>query len=722
MDTMQNSNNDGHGHYRHHHGASGHLVSSRQARQRAGSVNNTYEYFAKKNNINVAELPESSTASYYSTPKEEEVPEAAGGGGGEEFEESSSKGKQQMTVRQRSATTGGSGGSTVPISTSPLSGRKEALDTSNTSSVKGGVVPHLSQVAILDHLGSDLGQRHSSNRASSVQSAGQDDVYYLFREKMSDVVKKSEFKMELHATGLWEDDPRLKESMRRLAGQDEIIPFSEFKKCLKPNIYLIDSAIQGDFVIPDFEQFCSEVDFIFNEASRDFTGEVAQQTPLLKQVDDTTYGMSLCTIDGQRHSAGDATKEFTLQALAMPILYALCMDTYGEEKVHKYVGHEPSGVDVSEIMLDEHGKPHNPLINGGGILLSSLIEPDQDTEDRFDFVMQYIQKLTGGAKVGFDNRSYLAEKTRSDRNYALTYFMKEKQCFARNINVVSCLDFYVQICNMTMTCESMSVIAGVFANGGICPITGEEVVPPFIVRNCLSVMYSCGMYNNSGEFSFMIGLPAKAAITGVTMVVVPNVMGYCVWSPKLDRDNNSVRGLKFCKLLIDRFNFHNYDDLIHVDALGSAKKCDPRRKNKLPSEDVLFSLIYAACEGDLSTIKRLFLAGTDLNEGDYDGRTALHLAASEGREEVVDFLAKAGVDVNCLDRWGHTPLDDAVSGKHEKVMDILKRFGSHSSADLKDMPAVRGSDQPKLSFAENIKMEKSFDGCASVDPSDDEAV
>ena len=98
-----------------------------------------------------------------------------------------------------------------------------------------------------------------------------------------------------------------------------------------------------------------------------------------------------------------------------------------------------------------------------------------------------------------------------------------------------------------MTAESESIIAATLANGGTCPITGETVMKPESVKNVLSLMLSCGLYNYSGDFAFKVGLPAKSGISGVILVVIPNVMGICLWSPPVDSFNNSVRGHHFCK-------------------------------------------------------------------------------------------------------------------------------------------------------------------------------
>ena len=55
-----------------------------------------------------------------------------------------------------------------------------------------------------------------------------------------------------------------------------------------------------------------------------------------------------------------------------------------------------------------------------------------------------------------------------------------------------------------MNCESLSVIAATLANGGVCPITGERVLSPEVVLHVRSLMYSCGMYNYSGQFAFTV--------------------------------------------------------------------------------------------------------------------------------------------------------------------------------------------------------------------------
>jgi glutaminase len=215
-------------------------------------------------------------------------------------------------------------------------------------------------------------------------------------------------------------------------------------------------------------------------------------------------------------------------------------------------------------------------------------------------------------------------------------------------------------------------MAGTLANGGICPVTGERVFKSRTVQNCLSLMYSCGMYDFSGEFAFTIGLPAKSGVSGTLMIVVPNVMGICTWSPRLDRMGNSVRGIDFCREFVQKFNFHNYDNLT-----GLSEKQDPRDLPVREVSDTVGSMIWAASKGDLSTIVQLEAQGADIARADYDGRTPLHLAASEGQLHVVDYFANRGVQLSPKDRWGGTPLSDAQREGHLQVTELLKSSGAN---------------------------------------------
>ncbi|MDE4986399.1 glutaminase, partial [Francisella tularensis subsp. holarctica] len=81
-------------------------------------------------------------------------------------------------------------------------------------------------------------------------------------------------------------------------------------------------------------------------------------------------------------------------------------------------------------------------------------------------------------------------------------------------NINTSLYFYLQPCSIKFNAKKMAKIMASIANGGVCPFTSKKIFSPTTIRNCLSRMYSCGMYDFSGEYEFSVGLPAKSGVSG----------------------------------------------------------------------------------------------------------------------------------------------------------------------------------------------------------------
>uniref|UniRef100_A0A8C4WYM9 glutaminase n=1 Tax=Eptatretus burgeri TaxID=7764 RepID=A0A8C4WYM9_EPTBU len=492
----------------------------------------------------------------------------------------------------------------------------------------------------------------------------------------------------LKATGLRTADPRLKDSMDTLrelvqtSSDGVMLDKDLFRKCVAGNIVLLTQAFRRKFVIPDFENFTEQIDHIYENAKGLTWGKVADYIPQLAKFNPNLWGVSLCTVDGQRHSIGDTKVPFCLQSCMKPLKYAIAAHDLGTKFVHQFVGKEPSGLRFDTLSLNEHNKPHNPMINAGSIVVMSLIKQKLNTSEKFDYVMDYLRKMAGYEYVAFNNSTFQSERETGDRNFAIAYYLKEKKCFPEGIDVIPCLDFYFQLCSIEVTCESASVMAATLANGGICPITGECLLSPEAVRNTLSLMHSCGMYDFSGQFAFHVGLPAKSGVSGGIMLVVPNVMGMMCWSPPLDQLGNSVRGIQFSQEMVSMFNFHNYDNLRHF-----IRKLDPRRESGEAQAKTVANLLFSAYSGDLSALRRFALSAMDMDQKDYDYRTALHVASAEGHLKVVRFLLEV-CKVNPLskDRWSFTSKDEANRFGHMEIVELLEEYEQRYIDEAKEHP------------------------------------
>ena len=483
-------------------------------------------------------------------------------------------------------------------------------------------------------------------------------------------ITKKDILDALKSKGILKDDPRIKETVQKLKQftDTDLIDVFKFHDIIFQNITLVERALKGDLIIPDFRSFSTIVTSVFESVRSNMSGAVADYIPQLARVNPEKYAISICTVDGQRLNIGDYCDPYCVQSTCKPINYGIALDVLGEDKTHKHVGREPSGRGFNELTLNKDGLPHNPMINAGAIMTSALIRSDLDVSDRFDYVLDKWQSLSGDVRPGFNNAVYLSEKHTADRNFALGYFMREKNAFPEGTDLHEILEFYFQCCSIELTCSAHASVAGTLANAGICPITRERIFSAETTKHCLSLMYSSGMYDFSGEFAFTVGLPAKSGVSGALVLVVPGVCGITIWSPNLDGYGNSVRAVEIAQKLVEAFNFHNYDSLIE-----NIQKKDPRvQKNDDKLKGVMMAN-FAASQGDLNEIKSLDAKGVDLDEADYDGRTPIHVAASDGHLNIVEFFVSSGKVLNPKDRWGGTPLSDAEKHEHKDIVTLLKK-------------------------------------------------
>jgi glutaminase len=102
----------------------------------------------------------------------------------------------------------------------------------------------------------------------------------------------------------------------------------------------------------------------------------------------------------------------------------------------------------------------------------------------------------------------------------------------------------------------MALMAATLANGGVQPRTGERLFEPEVVERMLSVMATCGMYDAAGEWVVDVGLPAKSGVGGGVLAVLPGQVGIALYSPRLDRHGNSVRGVAACRQISRELELH----------------------------------------------------------------------------------------------------------------------------------------------------------------------
>lgn len=287
-------------------------------------------------------------------------------------------------------------------------------------------------------------------------------------------------------------------------------------------------------------------------------GKLANYIPELAKVNPDLFSICVMTTDGQVFAVGDCQHLFTIQSISKVFVYGMALEEHGREFVLTKVGVEPTGDAFNSIVLDEISKrPYNPMVNAGAIAITSLIKGSGPTE-RLNRMLEMFRRYIGH-DIFIDISVFMSERTTGHRNRAMAHLMLNFGMIDQKIEEV--LDLYFQQCSLMVNCQDLAVMAATLANNGINPVTGEQAVKSDYVRDILSVMYTCGMYNFAGEWAYKVGLPAKSGVSGGLIVVVPNKMGIAVFSPLLDERGNSVRGVKVCEELSQKYCLHIFDYL-----------------------------------------------------------------------------------------------------------------------------------------------------------------
>jgi len=90
------------------------------------------------------------------------------------------------------------------------------------------------------------------------------------------------------------------------------------------------------------------------------------------------------------------------------------------------------------------------------------------------------------------------------------------------------------------------------------------------------------------------------------------------------------------------------------------------------------TLCQAVFEGDVPFLRRLLIAGIQVDAADYDKRTAAHIAAAEGNVAALKVLVDFGADLTLEDRWKNTVDQEAKRSNSRQLLEYLSLRRSSS--------------------------------------------
>lgn len=262
--------------------------------------------------------------------------------------------------------------------------------------------------------------------------------------------------------------------------------------------------------------------------------------PVLAEVDPRLFGLCAVDIAAGRWTVGDASAQFAVMSAIKPFTFALVCAQRGAQRVAAEIGVNATGGvynDPTAVRTGADGRT-NPMVNAGAIATVDRI-PGADLEARWRALLDGLSAFAG-RPLSVDPMIYANVSATNARNHELAEALAQRSLLVHS--PFQAVELYTRQSCLTTTAQDLAVMGATLANAGRNPITGVAVVPAEVCAPALAVMLTAGLYENSGEWLYEVGLPAKTGLGGGIVAIVPGRGAIGGFSPLLDAAGNTVRG------------------------------------------------------------------------------------------------------------------------------------------------------------------------------------
>jgi len=279
-------------------------------------------------------------------------------------------------------------------------------------------------------------------------------------------------------------------------------------------------------------------------------GENSQVYPSLARMPSDLFGVCVVGTRGDVFEAGDAGHEFTIMSVSKPFVFALVCGAGGVEETRQKIGVNATGLPFNSIEAIGRGPDGrtNPMVNPGAIATASLV-PGATHEARWDFIREGLSRFAGRELLLDEEVCACALETNHHNRKIADLLQGLGRIY---LSPAEAIDLYTRQCSLKVNARDLAVMGATLADGGVNPLTGERVVEASVCHYTLATMATAGLYENSGDWLFDIGLPGKSGIGGGIVAVSPGKGGLGTFAPRLDAAGNSVKGQRVAKFLSQR--------------------------------------------------------------------------------------------------------------------------------------------------------------------------
>ena len=272
-------------------------------------------------------------------------------------------------------------------------------------------------------------------------------------------------------------------------------------------------------------------------------GKNADYIPILTTVPSDLFAVVIVDgSDGKVYSAGDADYKFSIQSVSKPFTAALVMAQQGPQAIHDKIGVEPTGLPFNSRMAIElypKQRSVNPLVNAGAIAAVSLVQASSE-QDRWNKIIDNFNGYAGTTLTVLED-VYKSEYETAFGNRAIANLLFNYGRLYSDPE--EAMRVYTRECSVGVSAKDLGMMGATLAHGGVNPVTDRRMLPAEHVPELLAIMATAGFYDESGEWMYSAGLPAKTGVGGGIVAVVPGRFAIAAFSPRLNEAGNSIRSL-----------------------------------------------------------------------------------------------------------------------------------------------------------------------------------
>ncbi len=183
-------------------------------------------------------------------------------------------------------------------------------------------------------------------------------------------------------------------------------------------------------------------------------------------------------------------------SVSKPFVFALVCQCLGAEEARDRLGVNSTGLPFNALSAIEQGRDGrtNPMVNPGAIATTSLVS-GTTVDARWQFIHDGLSRFAGRT-LSLNAEVYASASETNFRNQSIARLL---QSYGRiYLDPAEATDLYTRQCSLNVSARDLAVMGATLADGGVNPLTRQQVVDADSCRYALAAMATAGLYETSG--------------------------------------------------------------------------------------------------------------------------------------------------------------------------------------------------------------------------------